>query len=170
MKLSSMIKRRLFFFALIGISTLIMTAGVVPGATAATKGGTLIIGFEAEPTSLDAHHGGASVIDRQCNTPIYDALVDAKFDGSGVRPALAERWEISGEGKVYTFYLRKGVKFHDGTPFNAEAVKFNYDRILDKDNKYHKQASFALQRTGFLPRAHLPVMWRGWKRFRSSPT
>ncbi|MBW2148980.1 MAG: ABC transporter substrate-binding protein, partial [Deltaproteobacteria bacterium] len=109
-----------------------MTAGVVPGATAAAKGGTLIIGFEAEPTSLDAHHGGASVIDRQSNTPIYDALVEAKFDGSGVRPALAERWKISGEGKVYTFYLRKGVKFHDGTPFNAEAVKFNYDRILDK--------------------------------------
>jgi peptide/nickel transport system substrate-binding protein len=46
-----------------------------------------------------------------------------------LRPALATSWEISEDARVFTFNLRKGVKFHDGTPFNAQAVKFNFDRI-----------------------------------------
>ena len=118
---------------------------ITSGAAAAQKGGTLIVGFEAEASDLDIHAGGGGVIGRQMPTPFYDALVEAKFDGSGVRPVLAERWEISEDGKVYTFYLRKGVAFHDGTPFNAKAVKFNYDRILDKNNAYHKALNFAPQ-------------------------
>ena len=51
-----------------------------------------------------------------------------------MEPSLAESWDISDDGKVYTFQLRKGVKFHDGTDFNAEAVKFNFDRMLVKDH------------------------------------
>ncbi len=50
-------------------------------------------------------------------------------------PQLAERWDASPDARVYTFYLRKGVKFHDGTPFNAAAVKANYDRVRNPDNK-----------------------------------
>ena len=50
-------------------------------------------------------------------------------------PQLAEKWDASPDAKVYTFYLRKGVKFHDGTPFNAAAVKDNFDRVRNPDNK-----------------------------------
>jgi len=55
-------------------------------------------------------------------------------------PGLAASWTISEDGKVYTFNLRKDVKFHDGTPFNAEAVKFNIDRMLDPKTKSQKAA------------------------------
>lgn len=61
-----------------------------------------------------------------CN--IYEPLLRFKTDNTEVEPCLAEKWDVSDDGLVYTFYLRKGVKFHDGTPFNAEAVKFNFDR------------------------------------------
>lgn len=60
---------------------------------------------------------------------VYDTLVmiDKKSD---IAPGLAESWEVSPNFKTYTFHLRKGVKFHDGTPFNAHAVKFSFDRML----------------------------------------
>jgi len=59
---------------------------------------------------------------------VYNALVMLDRDGR-VIPDLAESWEISPDYKTYTFHLRKGVKFHDGTSFNAQAVKFSYDRM-----------------------------------------
>jgi peptide/nickel transport system substrate-binding protein len=65
---------------------------------------------------------------------IYDPLVWQPEGGKFV-PGLAEKWEISPDGKVYTFFLRKDVKFHDGTPFNAAAVKATYDRMLDPATK-----------------------------------
>jgi len=57
-------------------------------------------------------------------------------------PELAEKWDASPDATVYTFYLRKGVKFQDGTPFNAEAVKFNFDRIRNPDNKLKRYSLF----------------------------
>jgi ABC-type transport system substrate-binding protein len=54
-----------------------------------------------------------------------------------VLPGVAERWDMSADGKVYTFYLYKNIKFHDGTPFNAEAVEFNYMRHIDKAHPYY---------------------------------
>jgi peptide/nickel transport system substrate-binding protein len=61
--------------------------------------------------------------------PLYNNLVMVDRDGK-IIPDLAESWKISPDYKDFTFYLRKGVKFHDGTPFNAQAVKFTYDRIV----------------------------------------
>jgi peptide/nickel transport system substrate-binding protein len=60
---------------------------------------------------------------------VYDTLVMLDKKGNTV-PGLAESWEVSPDYKTYTFKLRKGVKFHDGTPFNAESVKFSFDRML----------------------------------------
>ncbi|MEW6045347.1 MAG: glutathione ABC transporter substrate-binding protein [Bacillota bacterium] len=71
---------------------------------------------------------------------IMDGLVE--FDERlNIRPALAERWEFANDGKDVIFYLRKGVRFHDGTPFNAQAVKANFDRILT--SKLRRTALYA---------------------------
>ncbi|KAA8784169.1 nickel transport system substrate-binding protein [Paenibacillus sp. 4624] len=66
---------------------------------------------------------------------IYEPLVSYQKGGK-LEPALAESWTISDDGKVYTFKLRQGVKFSDGTPFNAEIVKKNFDSIM-KNKKTH---------------------------------
>jgi len=59
-------------------------------------------------------------------------------------PQLAERWEASPDATTFTFYLRKGVKFHDGTPFNAEAVKYNFDRVTNPDNKLKRYGLYRI--------------------------
>jgi peptide/nickel transport system substrate-binding protein len=61
---------------------------------------------------------------------IYEGLLKYAPDSTKVEPSLAESWKISADGLSYTFKLKKGVKFHDGTDFNADAVKFNIDRQL----------------------------------------
>ncbi|MCL6451633.1 MAG: ABC transporter substrate-binding protein [Acetobacteraceae bacterium] len=86
----------------------------------------LVFARGSDSVSLDP----AMIVDGEsakvCNN-IYDNLVRYKADSTEVEPALAESWE-SPDGIVWTFHLRKNVKFHDGTPFNAQAVKFNIDR------------------------------------------
>ena len=89
----------------------------------------LRIAMDADNTTMDPHLSTAAV-DRQVYNNIYNKLfdIDAKF---GIVPQLAESWEVKGGGLVYVFKLRKGVKFHDGTDFNAEIVKWNIDRMRD---------------------------------------
>ncbi|MBZ5752921.1 staphylopine-dependent metal ABC transporter substrate-binding lipoprotein [Metabacillus rhizolycopersici] len=65
---------------------------------------------------------------------VYESLVENTKDG--IKPLLAESWEVSGDGKVYTFHLRKNVKFHDGEPFNAEAVKNNIEAVQNNAEKH----------------------------------
>ncbi|TBL69899.1 staphylopine-dependent metal ABC transporter substrate-binding lipoprotein [Paenibacillus thalictri] len=65
---------------------------------------------------------------------VYESLVENTKDG--IKPSLAESWDISPDGKTYTFHLRKGVMFHDGTPFNAEAVKQNIDAVQSNPSKH----------------------------------
>ena len=60
-----------------------------------------------------------------------------------LRPVLAEKYEVSTDGLTYTFTLRKGVKFHDGTDFNAEAVKANFDRVTNPDNKLKRYSLYS---------------------------
>ncbi|HIC94189.1 MAG TPA: transporter substrate-binding domain-containing protein [Anaerolineae bacterium] len=68
---------------------------------------------------------------------VFEQLVTFKPGTTEIVPGLAEKWEVSEDGLEWTFYLRKGVKFHDGTDFNADAVVFNFERWWDKDNPYH---------------------------------
>src|SRR5438105_14770688 len=68
------------------------------------------------------------------NEPIYNRLVEFERGGTKVVPGLAEKWEISPDGKVYTFHLRKGVSFHDGTPMNARTVAEDVDRAINPQN------------------------------------
>lgn len=62
----------------------------------------------------------------------------------GIAPFLAERWTVSGDGLQYTFTLRPGVTFHDGTPFNAQAVKWNFDRLKDPQVRVPGRASYPI--------------------------
>ncbi|MFJ5760539.1 staphylopine-dependent metal ABC transporter substrate-binding lipoprotein [Neobacillus sp. NPDC093182] len=65
---------------------------------------------------------------------VYESLVENTEDG--IKPLLAESWEVSEDGKVYTFHLRKDVKFHDGEPFNADAVKTNIEAVQNNAEKH----------------------------------
>ncbi|MFO8060501.1 MAG: ABC transporter substrate-binding protein, partial [Bacillota bacterium] len=99
------------------------------------EGGTLIIAVSGDPVSLDPHLQ-ADWSTRQSIAYMFDGLtiVGVGADGNEeIQPALARDWDISEDGLTYTWYLREDVLFHDGTPFNAEAVKFTYDRYLDPD-------------------------------------
>jgi peptide/nickel transport system substrate-binding protein len=118
------------------------------GGGAAEPGATLTFGTSADPVVLD----GALVSDGESIRAIdqmMEGLVALKPGTTEVEPALAESWEISEDGLAYTFQLREGVKFHDGTDFNAEAVCYNYDRwynfkgpLQQPDASYYWQTVF----------------------------
>ena len=89
----------------------------------------LVIATVRDPDTLDTQR--TTWVDI-ANNIAYEPLVSRDENGKIV-PNLAESWEISPDGKVWTFKLRKGVKFHSGAPFNAEAVKATYERMLAKE-------------------------------------
>ena len=96
---------------------------------AAKRGGTLRYGVHTAPAHFDVHQSG-TVANIGAQSPMYDTLIrrDPR-DGQTIIPDLAHKWEVSPDGKKYTFHLRKGVKFHDGADFTAEDVKATFDRI-----------------------------------------
>ena len=107
------------------------TSTLVPDAWAqnAGRGGTLRAGLNADPPNLDPHRSSAAV-DRQVFQSIFDKLVDTDSNLKIV-PMLATSWSTSSDGTVYTLKLQQGVQFHDGTPFNAQAVVYNFNRMAD---------------------------------------
>ena len=90
-----------------------------------------VIAISTNPVTLDPGATASGVDATIFYGTIYESLTGWNADSFSVRPGLAESWDASPDGKEWTFHLRKGVKFHDGTPFNADAVKFNFDRQLD---------------------------------------
>ena len=97
-----------------------------PGAK---RGGTLRYGILSAAAHFDVHQSG-TVANIGPQSPMYDTLIRrSPKDGQTIIPDLAWKWDITPDGKRYTFYLRKGVKFHDGADFTAEDVKATYDRI-----------------------------------------
>lgn len=112
-------------------------------AVAQTPEDVLIVGQIAEPQALDPA-AVTAVNDFRILMNMYDGLVRYKDGTLEVEPALATEWTISDDGKVYTFTLREGVTFHDGSAFDAEAVKFNFDRMLDEAHPYHDTGPFPL--------------------------
>jgi ABC-type transport system substrate-binding protein len=97
--------------------------------SAAKRGGTLRYGILSAAAHFDVHQSG-TVANIGPQSPMYDTLIRrSPKDGQTIIPDLAHKWEISPDGKKYTFHLRKGVKFHDGADLTAEDVKATYERI-----------------------------------------
>ena len=124
----------------LGLAATILTS---TAAVAQTPTGVLVVGQIAEPKSLDPH-AVTAVNDFRILMNVYDGLVRYRNGTLEVEPALATSWTISEDGTEYTFELRDGVEFHDGAPFNAQAVEFNFDRMLDESHPYHDTGPFPL--------------------------
>ena len=123
---------RVFSVVLALLLVVTASAGLSQGpvlAQDAERGGQLSIGLDLEPDSLDPAITPYAV-SHTIMMNIFDTLVWRDTEGNFV-PGLAESWEINDEGTEFTFTLRDDVTFHDGTPFDAEAVKINLDRITD---------------------------------------
>jgi len=123
--------RRMAIAAGVLLATMLWTVQLFPAPVAAApkSGGVLRVGLHLEPTTLDPH-GAIHATGVQINKVIFESLV--QLDQSGTpRPLLATSWTTSTDGKVWIFKLRDGVKFHDGTALDADAVKFSFDRVRD---------------------------------------
>jgi len=102
----------------------------------------LIFGSSGDAVRLDpANVTDGESIQRMDN--IFEGLVEYKKGSTEIQPALATSWEISEDGKEITFKLRRGVKFHDGTDFNADAVVFSFARQYDTGHPYHQFGEWA---------------------------
>jgi peptide/nickel transport system substrate-binding protein len=114
------------------------------GATApalAQPAGTLVVGLVAEPVNLDP----AQVTDLNSNRVgrrIAETLVMFPDESTQIVPGLAESWTISKDGLRYTFKLRTGISFHDGTPFNAAAVKDSIERQVNPEHPFNKLGKY----------------------------
>ena len=104
-------------------------------------GGTFIFGRGQDSSSLDPA-GVWQTENARATIQIFDTLVSLRGETTKIKPCLATEWSVSPDNLTWTFKLRQGVKFHDGTDFNADAVVFNFERWWDKDNPYHKGSTF----------------------------
>src|SRR4030042_5650862 len=107
---------------------------------AGTQEDTLRYGLTLAPTGLDPHLNASVELGIPLSS-VYDTLVFLDPETGQFVPGLAEGWEVTPDGLRYTFYLRQDVVFHDGTPFNAEAVRSNLKRILDPENRSQRALS-----------------------------
>ncbi len=119
------------------LSMVLAGCGGKPAEQSKIPQDTLVIGMSSDLATLDP----AVTMDNaswKITYPCYDRLVKYKtIDGKSsteVEPMAAESWSVSADGKEWIFKLRKDMKFHDGTPVNAQAVKFSFDRVM----KIHK--------------------------------
>ncbi|ODT65946.1 MAG: glycosyl transferase [Pelagibacterium sp. SCN 63-23] len=121
MTILSTVRKAIFATVLAGVSSLAMSASAE----------TLTVMQIEAPRSMDPGDQSATYTNALL-APVYEGLVLRASDLS-LKPGLATEWSVDDSGKVYTFKLREGVVFHDGTPFNAEAVVYNFERHLNTE-------------------------------------
>jgi peptide/nickel transport system substrate-binding protein len=117
------------------------------GQEGTQQGGTLVFAASADPVSMDPAFisDGESI---RVTNQIYEGLVKTKAGSTEIEPSLAKSWTSSPDAKVWNFELQQGVKFHDGTPFNAQAVCDNFNRwynfkgLLQSDSVSYYWVSF----------------------------
>jgi peptide/nickel transport system substrate-binding protein len=121
----------------IAIGALLVTLVALPGSRPGWAAGPtpLVWGRSGDVFTLDIPLS-TDTQSTMVSTQLYNTLTRAKPGQVEIEPDLATSWSTSPDARVWTFKLRKGVTFHDGTSFNAEAVKFNIDRWADPNNPY----------------------------------
>lgn len=130
------------------IATLFLLVAVACAGPARTpeakpvKGGTLVIALSANPDGLDPHKTVAAATFEVVKS-IYDTLVETD-PGGNIVPGLAEKWEASPDGLRWTFYLRKGVKFHNGREMTSADVKASFERILNPETKAPRAKDYSV--------------------------
>lgn len=121
----------------------------------ASAGGTVVWGLPVGVSVLDPHVSCgwmAKFVDYQMFEGLVEADLTRTEAPTQLKGQLAESWDVSEDGLVYTFHLRQGVRFHDGTPFNADAVKFNFDRFLNPEaEQYSETANGYFAFAGIVP-------------------
>ena len=136
-----------FLRGFVALVAILLSASSVAAAETPKRGGVLRVGNLGEPPALDAHWTTASITETLTNH-VYEGLYS--LDASNrPTPMLAESHTVSKDGLTYTFKLRPNVKFHDGTPFNAEAVKFVFERQLNDKGPYYATGTYPYVK-GFL--------------------
>jgi len=120
----------------LGVAGAALLAGMAAAKTDIT------VALQLEPPHLDPTSAAAGAIDSVLYSNVFEGLTRFMGDGSVV-PGLAASWEISDDGLSYTFTLRDGVTFHDGTTMDAEDVKFTFDRILAEDSANAQKALYS---------------------------
>jgi peptide/nickel transport system substrate-binding protein len=145
-----LVSRRQFLrAAVLGGTAALISAAPVAGATRtagpASQAGQseLVIAMNGEPGTLDSQQG-FSPLEGTIGHNLFDSIIAEAPDNSLV-PGLAQAWDFASDLMSVTLHLRPNVTFHDGTPFNAAAVKFNYERELDPNNQYNKLGTWKLQ-------------------------
>ena len=124
---------------LIAAGTLAVFASTGIGLSAQSD---ITVAMQLEPPHLDPTSAAAGAIDSVLYSNVFEGLTRFASDGS-VIAGLAESWDISGDGTIYTFKLRSGVKFHDGTSMDASDVKFSLDRARAEDSTNAQKALFS---------------------------
>ena len=119
----------------VNVLDLVLVANVM-GQTATES--TLIFGRGGDSITLDPAHIEDGESAKVCDM-IYDTLIQYREDTTDLEPALAESWTRSPDGLIWTFHLRQGVQFHDGTPLTADAVVFSLSRPLVLFRNFHEE-------------------------------
>jgi len=133
-----MLKRR----TLLSTAALGSLSLTVPQAFAQADKSALVLGMTLEPVGLDPTANAAAAIGEVVLYNVLETLTKINADGK-VTPLLAESWEVSPDLKTYTFKLRRGVKFSNGEPFNAQAVKFSFERAGGEKSTNKDKRTFA---------------------------
>ncbi|MBV8714522.1 MAG: ABC transporter substrate-binding protein [Chloroflexi bacterium] len=120
------------------------TSAVTAASKPAQQGGTLTIGLDQEPPTMDPE-ASPSAITFFITSSVGETLLYID-ENRKIQPWLAQSYEVSSDAKTFTFHLRNDVTFQDGTPFNASAVKWNFDRVVDPN---YKAGSALPQLTGY---------------------
>jgi peptide/nickel transport system substrate-binding protein len=141
-QIASIVRSAVSLAIVFSLSSILLLASTANVAQAQSKKSNLVLGMILEPTSLDPTTAPAAAIGEIVHYNVLEGLTKINVDGS-VTPLLAESWTMDPDGKLFTFKLRKGVKFHDGAAFDSSAVKFSFDRARDeKSTNKAKKAVF----------------------------
>lgn len=122
--------------SIVNILDLVIVASMIGDSTSEMS--TLIFGRGGDSVTLDPSKMFDGESAKVCDM-VYDTLVQYRDDTTDIEPALAETWESSADGLMWTFHLRQGVQFHDGTPLNANAVVFSLTRLNAVSHNFYEE-------------------------------